>query len=77
VADKRADAAESGAAVELLASQPKAMKFRLMLAARLFVLLVLLLPVDAEARHQSQACNLTYQMHKWNFPATLQSESIQ
>jgi hypothetical protein len=49
--DKGVGAAESGPAVELLASQPKAMKFRLMPAAHLFVLLFLLLPFLAEARY--------------------------
>jgi hypothetical protein len=69
--DKRAGAAESGAAVELLASQPKAMKFRLMPAGRLFVLLFLLLPFVAEARHQPQACNLAYQMQQMELPGEI------
>jgi hypothetical protein len=68
---KRAGAAESGAAVELLASQPKAMKFRLMPAVRLLRFFFCYCPFVLEARHQPQACDLAYKMQQMELPSDI------
>jgi hypothetical protein len=69
--DKCAGAVKSGAAGQLLASLSKAMKFRPMQAGRLFVLPFLLWPVVAEARYQSQACDLAYQVQQMEIPSDI------
>ncbi len=66
--DKHGGTVQSGAAVELLAALPNAMKFRLKPAAHLFVLLFWLSPFVAEARYQPQACGLAYQMQQLELP---------
>jgi hypothetical protein len=74
---KRAGAAEFGAAVELLASQPKAMKFRLMPAVRLLRFFFCYCPSSSKPGTSLKRATSPTRCNKWNFPATLQSESIQ